>query len=266
MGFGDWTGSYLLTERLQLGICDDDTFLRFIEMTVHPLVLRTEEAIRTRVDAINQHLTRDGLRLEATSATSGYPVFKVVQAGLAEVIASEPTGWELVDRQVGGMRTAFNQAETEEAFQGVGLLGREAMISLAQAVVPPEQAVVPPEQAVVLDGVDVGPTDAARRLEWFIGEVLPGKSNEHLRPAVEAIIKAANGVTHDRSANPGGLRTGVRWRNRRAVESAMCCGVFNAMSRSAAPISRSEFKQYPCPCSIPAIQVAYGAAPEGAHR
>lgn len=46
----------------------------------------------------------------------------------------EPTGWARVDRNVDKINNALAYAENEEDFQAVGLLCREAIISLAQAV------------------------------------------------------------------------------------------------------------------------------------
>jgi hypothetical protein len=46
----------------------------------------------------------------------------------------EPTGWSRVDRTVTSIRHNLAAGKTEEHFQAVGLLCREALISLAQAV------------------------------------------------------------------------------------------------------------------------------------
>jgi hypothetical protein len=56
--------------------------------------------------------------------------------------ASQPfvvTGWQRVDRTVTHLRQQLAKAETEEQFQAVGLLCREALISLAQAVFKPDE-------------------------------------------------------------------------------------------------------------------------------
>ena len=65
-------------------------------------------------------------------------------------VFSEPTGWARVDRTVSQVRTRLETASTEEQFQTVGLLCREALISLAQTVFDPVQH--PP-----LDGVPARP-------------------------------------------------------------------------------------------------------------
>lgn len=46
----------------------------------------------------------------------------------------EPTGWARVDRVVGDLRDKLAAAKVEEHFQTVGLMCREALISLGQAV------------------------------------------------------------------------------------------------------------------------------------
>ena len=49
----------------------------------------------------------------------------------------EPTGWERVDRTLAKARTRIDTASGEEDYQAIGLLCREVMISLAQAVYDP---------------------------------------------------------------------------------------------------------------------------------
>jgi hypothetical protein len=51
----------------------------------------------------------------------------------------EPTGWARVDRAVTEMRQRLAEAATEEQFQTGGLLCRETLISLAQAVFDPAE-------------------------------------------------------------------------------------------------------------------------------
>ena len=52
-------------------------------------------------------------------------------------IFDAPTGWSKVDRTVTEIRQRLAAASTEEQFQAVGLLCREALISLAQTVFSP---------------------------------------------------------------------------------------------------------------------------------
>ena len=55
------------------------------------------------------------------------------------LLAEKPTGWAKVDRTVGEIRRRLAEADTEEKFQAVGLLCREALISLAEAVYVPSK-------------------------------------------------------------------------------------------------------------------------------
>ena len=74
------------------------------------------------------------------------------------VVLQEPTGWPRVDRTLGEIRNRLESASTEEQFQAVGLLCREALISLAQTVFDPDRH-------LALDGVEVSTTDAKRMLD-----------------------------------------------------------------------------------------------------
>ena len=73
----------------------------------------------------------------------------------------EPTGSERVDPTVQKGRERLAGARAEEDFQGVGLLCREALITLGQVVWVAERH--PP-----VDGVVPSDTDAKRRLEAYI--------------------------------------------------------------------------------------------------
>ena len=93
------------------------------------------------------------------------------------------------------MRVQLTRAASEEEYQAVGHLGREVMISLAQAVIDPAEAIGE-------DGKLPSSTDAARLLDAYIGKTLPGGGNEALRKAVRGVVKATSAVLHDRGATP----------------------------------------------------------------
>lgn len=106
----------------------------------------------------------------------------------------EPTGWPKVDRTLAEMRKRLAEATTEEQFQAVGLLGREALISLAQAVFDPERH--PP-----LDEVTPSESDAKRMLQSYLAVELPGSTNEAARKHARAAFDLAVELQHRRTAS-----------------------------------------------------------------
>ena len=106
----------------------------------------------------------------------------------------DPTGWTRVDRNIEKIIQALETATNEEDFQAVGLLCREAIISLAQAVYDPES-----HQS--LDGVNPSETDAKRMLESYIAAELAGGSNEELRRYSKNTYKLAVVLQHKRNAS-----------------------------------------------------------------
>ena len=106
----------------------------------------------------------------------------------------EPTGWAKVDRTVTEIRQRLEQATTEEQFQAVGTLCREALISLAQAVFDSTKH-------PTLDGVKASPTDFKRMIEAYIAVELGGASNEAPRRHARAAFDLANELQHKRTAN-----------------------------------------------------------------
>lgn len=112
-------------------------------------------------------------------------------------LPSEPrevTGWERVDRTLSKARTQLETASAEEDFQAIGLLCREVIISLAQAVYDP----IIHE---TLDGVRPSDTDANRMLEAYIAHVFPGASNKEVRAHHRASLALALNLQHRRTAN-----------------------------------------------------------------
>ena len=105
-----------------------------------------------------------------------------------------PTGWTRVDRVVDQIRDDLAHAATEEQFQGVGLLCREVLISLAQAVYDRNQH--PP-----IGDVEPGATDAKRMLESYIAAELAGGGNEQARRHARSALDLANALQHRRTAS-----------------------------------------------------------------
>lgn len=111
-------------------------------------------------------------------------------------LISEPrelTGWERVDRALSTARTQLESASAEEDCQAIGLLCREVIISLAQAVYDP----LIHES---LDGVWPSDTDANRMLEAYIAHVFPGASNKEVRAHHRASLALALNLQHRRTA------------------------------------------------------------------
>ena len=119
------------------------------------------------------------------------PLANQVRTG--QVSQYETTGWERLDRCVGEIRGRLSSARTEEQFQAVGLLCREAMISLAQAVHLPDQH-------PTLDGVPPSETDARRKLEAYVAVEAAGSSNETLRKHIRSALDLAVQLQHQRTA------------------------------------------------------------------
>lgn len=106
----------------------------------------------------------------------------------------KPTGWERVDRNIEKMIHLLETATNEEDFQAVGLICRELIISLAQAVYFPEL-----HQSV--DGVNPSETDAKRMLENYIASELAVSPNEEIRRYAKNAYQLSVILQHKRNAN-----------------------------------------------------------------
>jgi hypothetical protein len=120
------------------------------------------------------------------------PLIKIAHAGAA--VKFEATGWQRVDRAATELRSRLASAQNEEQFQAVGLLCRELLISLGQAVFSTDEH-------PTLDGVAASPTDAKRMLEGYIAATLAGSANQYVRKHARAAIDLALHLQHKRTAS-----------------------------------------------------------------
>jgi hypothetical protein len=119
------------------------------------------------------------------------PLINRIRTGRTE--EHQPTGWQRVDRTVGEIRDRLAAAINEEQFEAVGLLCRDALISLAQAVYDKEQH-------QPLDRTEPSATDAKRMLEAYISVELHGGASEEMRKFARAALDLANALVHRRTA------------------------------------------------------------------
>jgi hypothetical protein len=111
-----------------------------------------------------------------------------------QINAFEATGWPRVDRAVDEIRERLSIARTEEQFQAVGLLCREALISLGQAVHDGARH-------APLDGVEPSKTDAGRMLASYIAVEMGGDASEDARKHAKSALGLALALQHKRTAN-----------------------------------------------------------------
>ena len=99
----------------------------------------------------------------------------------------EPTGWERVDRTVQKGRERLTAAREEEDFQGVGLLCREALITLGRGAASTRRRRRPKR-------------NGRQTSEAYIAVELGTNANEQARKHAKAALDLAVGLQHKRSA------------------------------------------------------------------
>lgn len=117
----------------------------------------------------------------------------VAQVKSPYLAAADPTGWVLVDRQLGEARMRLAQAKTAEQYQAVGLICREALISLGQEVFSPERHPVEAD-------IRVSKTDFKRMIEAYIAVELRGSSADEARRHARSALDLALRLQHQRTA------------------------------------------------------------------
>ena len=104
-------------------------------------------------------------------------------------------GWERIQRTITKIKRDSSSARNEEDFQAIGLLCRDVIISLAQAVYNPQI-----HGATDETGTQVGNADAVRMIGNYVNVKLSGGHHKVLRAYAKATNDLANQLTHKRSA------------------------------------------------------------------
>lgn len=120
------------------------------------------------------------------------PLLAAVRTGRSQPL--KPTGWARVDRTMGEVRDRLVRAQSEEQYQAVGLLCREALISLAQEVFDPQ---LHPTDA----DVRVSVTDFKRMIEAYIAVELGGSAAEEARRHSRTALDLSLRLQHQRTAS-----------------------------------------------------------------
>ena len=195
VSWNDWSDDWVFHDpRFNLLRGDDLSFLRFLCETIHPIVRSDADETRMLLDRYNLLLSEAGWSLVATNQFPGKPVYVPQKAGQRLEVFDEPTGWERADRQIEEARSSLRTAMTEEQFQSVGLVCREAIISVAQEVFDPTLH-------KTSDGVVPSATDANRMLEGFFNFELSGSSNQATRAYAKAAFNLSLALQHKRTAD-----------------------------------------------------------------
>ena len=108
---------------------------------------------------------------------------------------TNPVGWQRVDRTMDRIRELLTTTSTEEQFQEVGVLCREGLISVAQAVFDERQHPPLPD-----DNTDVSASDVKRMIARYVASECPGSSSREVRKCVNSAVDLANKVTHRRTS------------------------------------------------------------------
>lgn len=88
----DWEIDWIYSDpRTNFLYCDDETYLKFLAMTVHPRVRTNSEEIKKLIEIYNRNLNADGFEIIQTDEISGRPVFSARQKliGQAHLLAKK---------------------------------------------------------------------------------------------------------------------------------------------------------------------------------
>jgi hypothetical protein len=81
----DWDIDWIYSDpRINLLHCEDELFLKFLSMSVHPRVRTISEEVSKLIEIYNKHLDADGFEIAQTDEISGKPVFSGRQKAIGQ--------------------------------------------------------------------------------------------------------------------------------------------------------------------------------------
>lgn len=81
----DWDVDWIYTDpRINLLHCDDETYLKFLAMTVHPRVRTNPDEVSKLTEIYNKHLDADGFEVAQTDEISGKPIYSGRQKAIGQ--------------------------------------------------------------------------------------------------------------------------------------------------------------------------------------
>ena len=81
----DWDVDWIYTDpRINILYCDDETYLKFLAMTVHPRVRTNPDEVSKLTEIYNKHLDADGFEVAQTEEISGKPNYSGRQKAIGQ--------------------------------------------------------------------------------------------------------------------------------------------------------------------------------------
>ncbi|WP_288612953.1 abortive infection family protein [uncultured Bacteroides sp.] len=184
----DWDSDWLYNDpRINLSYCDDDIYLRFLALTLHPRVRTNESEVHKLVEIYNKHLGNDGFEVIQTDEISGKPIFSVHQKiiGQAGLLAKKVEIKKYLNTEyVNGKIDIMNEAIRKDTDLAIGT-AKELLETTCKSILKQKAVVVdsnwtlPQLLKVTTNALDFTPKKAANpeSAERSIKQILGGISS-----------------------------------------------------------------------------------------
>ena len=184
----DWDSDWLYNDpRINLSYCDDDIYLRFLALTLHPRVRTNESEVHKLVEIYNKHLGNDGFEVIQTDEISGKPIFSVHPKiiGQAGLLAKKVEIKKYLNTEyVNGKIDIMNEAIRKDTDLAIGT-AKELLETTCKSILKQKAVVVdsnwtlPQLLKATTNALDFTPKEAANpeSAERSIKQILGGISS-----------------------------------------------------------------------------------------
>lgn len=184
----DWDNDWLYNDpRINLSYCDDDTYLRFLALTLHPRVRTNTDEVYKLVEIYNKHLDNDDFEVIQTDEISGKPIFTGHQKvlGQAGLLAKKVEIKKYLNTEyVNGKIDIMNDAIRKDTDLAIGT-AKELLETTCKSILKEKTVVIDPNWTLpqllktTTNALDFTPKNAtdADNAEKSIKQILGGISS-----------------------------------------------------------------------------------------
>lgn len=211
----DWADDWIFTDtRFNLMYCDDDTFLRFLAETIHPVVRAEDDIVLAMKEIYNRNLELDEFEVIQKSEISGRPVFKgrEIVIGQARLVAKKTEIKKYLNTEyVNNKITLMGEAIRTDTDLAIGT-AKELIETVCKSILKGNGIIEDPNWNIgrllkeTTNSLDLQPKNAddPKKAESSIKQILGG-----LASAVQGIAELRNsyGTGHGKEAEFKGLES-----------------------------------------------------------
>jgi len=225
----DWDYNWIYTDpRINLLHCDDDTYLKFLAITLHPIVRTNQEDVPKLLEIYNRHLDADCFEIAQTDEISGKPIYSGRQKviGQAHLAAKKAEIKRYLNTAyVNGKINTMNDAIHKDTDLAIGT-AKELLETICKSILKQKGVSIdtdwtlPQLLKTTTSKLDFTPKEAAA----------PDKAEKGIKQILGGITSIVHGVAELRNGYGTGHGKDADFRGLEIKYAKLCVGVVSEIA------------------------------------